>query len=580
MSLLFKTLKHHRQRFKGILGVFLFLTLIISVAGVVMIRLTGDMGQAALDFDVDTIIRFLILLTVLMAIRAISSAVSALMLGRFAGKVGYGFRDNFARFFLQKPFAAFESTSSGESLSVFTNDLPNAVELVSGGGLRMIADFVSLIVTIVYMMLLHWWLSLIFFASFPVLIAVQVLFSIPIQKQSEKRLAATANLTAVINDSFQNTSTVAAYSLENEMEKRTQLAYDQVISATRSHVRAFAVLILTGIVASVSPLLIVTAIAAGQTINGYLNIAEFIAFIGLAGEAGSWLSMLSQRQNNVQTTAAGAKRLLEHITGDVEDIEDSANTGSTRHYSDVAISASNLSFAYPGDADAPLVLDDISFQITKGSRIAFVGSSGSGKSTILKLLIGLYSPKEGQININGASTADISLRNLRDSYAYVPQDSFLFPETIAENITGKHAITDMPRLEKACSDAGILEFIQGLPGGFDTVLSESGENISGGQKQRVALARAFYKDAPVILFDEATSALDPITEAEVLQSFDNLAKDKTVIMVAHRLKAINFCDTIMVMDGGKLVSMGTHNKLINTCPIYLSLYESQQKEVQ
>jgi len=582
MSLLFTTLNRHGQRYKGLISVYLLLALITAIAAAVMTRITGDMGQAAHEAQISTILRFLGIITGLMLIRAVASAFTVLLLGRFAGVAGYRFRDNFARYFLQKPFAAFESTTSGESLSVFTNDLPRAVELVSGGGIRMLGDIISLIVTFVYLLTLNWWLTLIFFASFPILAAMQVFLSIPIQKLQAKVLESQAKLNAVINDSFQNTSTVVSYSLEKEMEARTLKAYAQMITAIKQQARAFMVLILAGIIASFTPLLLIIAIAAYQTIGANMSIAEYIAFLGLASEAGGWLSMLSQRQNQVQTAAAGAKRLGEIMIAEPENIEIGTISEKLTDESDIAVAMDNLTFSYIDneDDDALPTLNEISFEIKKGSRVAFIGGSGSGKSTILKLLMGLYTQKSGDIKLMGHNTRDICLKSLRDSFSYVPQDSFLFPETIAQNITGEKDILDLPRLERACQNAGILDFINSLPSGFDSELGESAENISGGQKQRIALARAFYKDAPIILFDEATSALDPATESEILTTFDSHTQDKTVLMVAHRLRAIGFCDIIVVLDKGKLVSKGTHQELYNSCPVYTNLYESQQKEVQ
>ena len=595
MRLLFQTLKKQNQQYKGFFAFFLLMTLILSVASVFMTRLTGDMGQAALDFDVSTILQFLGFLTILMVIRAVASAIATLFRGRFVGKTGYNFRNNFAIFFLKKPFAAFEDKNSGESLSIYSNDLPATINLVAGSGLIMIADIITLLVTFVYMLTLNLWLTLIFFATFPLLAGMQIVIAIPIQKRVAKRLEEQAKFTAIANDSFQNTSVIAAYSLEEVIEKRCVDAYANVITAVKSHIRIMSLLVIAGIIASISPLIIITAIAAYQVINGNLNIAEFIAFVGLAGEAGSWLSMLSQRVNEVQEAAAGAKRLDEHISGEVENLEDGANlqelceikyaqassisANTTGENSEIAIFANNIKFTYSNTENAPLILDDVSFQIKKGSRVAFVGGSGSGKSTILKLLLGIYDPQEGEIFVMGTNTKDISLKSLRETHAYVPQDSFLFPETIIENITGAKDIND-PRLKKACIDAGILDFILEQPNQFNTILSESAENISGGQKQRIALARAFYRDAPIILFDEATSALDPSTEAAILKSFDTLAKDKTVVMVAHRIKAISSCDAIIVMDSGKIVAMGTHNELLLNSPIYANIYESQQKEME
>jgi len=216
---------------------------------------------------------------------------------------------------------------------------------------------------------------------------------------------------------------------------------------------------------------------------------------------------------------------------------------------DTTISFTNVSFSY--NEDSPLALDNVSFRVSPGSRVAFTGGSGSGKSTILKLLLGLYEQAEGQITIGDKDISMLSRESLRNAIAYVPQDSFLLPGTIGENITLENTISDPARLKKACMEAGILDFINSLPNKWDSVLTESSENISGGQRQRIAMARAFYKDAPIILFDEATSALDPTTEAAILRSLSEAAKDKTVIMVAHREASITACDAKIHMEGGK-----------------------------
>jgi len=278
-----------------------------------------------------------------MVIRAVASAVSALILGRFAGRAGYRFRENFAKFFLHKPFATFDGASSGESLSVFSNDLPGAVELVSGGGIRMIADIITLLVSIAYLIYLNWWLTLIFIAAFPVLIIMQSIIAVPIQKKTEAQLGARADINSLATDCFQNMGVITAYSLEKVMTERYSSTFETWINALKSWARSFCSLILAGILASMAPLLIVTAVSAGQVISGNLSFAEWIAFIGLAGEAGGWLMMLSQRQNQVQSSAAGAKRLSEHMSDEMENI----TAGSKITVSgDIAVSAVGLTFSY------------------------------------------------------------------------------------------------------------------------------------------------------------------------------------------------------------------------------------------
>ena len=656
MGLMFKTLSGQRLRYKRFLFFFLLLALITAVAGALTTRLSGEMGQAALDLDTATLLQFFGVITLLMVIQAVSSGVSALILGRFGAAAGYRFRDNFAKYFLRKPFSAYEGAKSGESLSILSNDIPAAVELVTNGGMTLIANVINLLVMFAFLFFINWWLTLIFIASFPVLIVMQVLISKPIQKKSEKRLEARANVTTLANDSFQNVSTVVSYSLEDVMKKRYVTAFETWINANKSMAFSYLTLILAGVIASMAPLMVVFAVSAHQVIYGGMSMAEMIAFTGIASEAGSWLMMLSQQQNNIQTAAGGAKRFDEHMAAELENVDLGEELKPS---GDVAVSAVGLTFAYgvneqddegasddepgglgmtivahgdkvdsdgshdavvardkdesaragraspsptgaddqdgdlhnaivedglvrPDGADAEdalvqepiLALDDVSFEIKKGARVAFVGGSGSGKSTVLKLLLGLYAPQDGALSVMGANVANVSLSSRRELFAYVPQDSFLFPESILGNITGESTVTDKPRLEKACRDAGILDFINALPHGFDSELGEAAENVSGGQKQRIALARAFYRDAPIILFDEATSALDPTTEAEVLQSFNALSEDKTVIMVAHRLRAIDFCDTIVVMDDGKVAAIGSHDELIASSPIYAGLYDA------
>ncbi|MCL2376577.1 MAG: ABC transporter ATP-binding protein/permease [Defluviitaleaceae bacterium] len=565
-------MKRNGLRYQGFMLLYVAIAAVVAVGAVLLELVIGEMGEAAHNFDMDTLLWFLVLLTIISAVQAIAAAASALARWRFQGKAGYKFRENFTRYFLHVPFSKFEKAGSGENLSVYANDVPRAVQFVAGeeGILMMIADVLSLLAAFIFMLTINVPLTLIFFGMFPVLAALQIFISMPIQKKQAALLEAQERFNAVVNDSLQNTSTIIAYGLEDTLEKRYVNTYEDFMKSMKAYGLAFLPLVMSGQLVSLAPIFTINIMAAFAVIDGPMTIAQFIALTAVALNSGVSLMMLSQRLNWVQTGAAGAARFKEKTAETVEDLHSGDKFDSSKS---AGISFENVSFTYlEGDEDAPLALDGASFTIAPGSKVAFVGGSGSGKSTVLKLLLGLYTPQSGEIKIGGQKAAALSKGSLRDIFAYVPQDSFLFPRSIGENIALDGG-DDAQRLEKACREAGIWDFVQSLPGKFDGMLSEGSENISGGQRQRIALARAFYKDAPVILFDEATSALDPATEAGILESLNAAAADKTVIMVAHRAAAIAACDVVILMDGGKVSAIGSHEELMATSTVYQNLHE-------
>ena len=549
---------------------YIISSIIFSAAIVLQTQLRGTLGEAAYYGETNTLLRLLGLLTIIAVIRAINSFVRTYYRMRFNANAGFNLRENFMKYFLRIPFTTFEKAGSGESLSIFQNDLRWARDLVGTSAWELLEDMIYLVAIFAFMFMISPFLTLILIGTIPVLAVLQMLSSIPIQKRQIVMSEERANFNAVVNDSLQNISTIAAYSLEDVLEERYLTAYDKYFTAFKRFMLMVLPLISFGFVGAGIPLSIINVLAAVRVINGYMSIADFIAFTAIAMMTIEWVATLAERFNGVQTGVANAKRLLSSTAEALEDL----NSGEIiSREALVSITFNNVSFKY--NEDAPLAVDNATFTIKPGTRIAFVGGSGSGKSTLLKLLLGLYQPTSGEILISGKNAAEVSKASLRDTFAYVPQDSFLFPESIGENITIEPNASDAIRLETAAADAGILEFINSLPEKWDGVLQESSENISGGQRQRIAVARAFYKNAPIILFDEATSALDPTTEAAILESFDQAAKGKTVVMVAHRPSAIAACDEIVVMENGKICGIGTHAELIASNETYKNLYENR-----
>jgi len=552
---------------------FIFYTVaaaIISVCNVLMTWVTGDMSQAAVNLEIAVLLRFIIVLTIIMGVNAITSAASVYLSGRYAGRTGYIFRHNFAAHFLGLRYDEFEKQNSGAMLSVLANDIPAAVDYVTVHGPKMIAEIVSVIASVVFMLTINPLYTLIFYAMFPVLVIMQAAISGPINKLAIERSEKTAEFNAVVNDSLQNTATIIAYSLEEYMESRYLHAYDSYFAVLRKYISTMLRLVIAGIVAAIAPILVITVLAAVSVIDKNMTLAEFIAFTGIASTASNWLTMLSQRLRDLKTSAAGAVRLNENTDGTMEDLTPGDQLDAAN---ETAVRFTNVSFSY-GEDERVSALSDVSFDIKNGERIAIIGGSGSGKSTILKLMLGLYAPQTGEISVSGQALDTVPLNSLRAHFAYVPQDSYMLPESIGVNIAGAKARSNLEKLNKACRDAGILDFIESLPDEYNTILSEAAENVSGGQRQRLAIARAYFRDSPIVLFDEATSALDPATENSILETLKDLTRNKTLISVAHRRAVISACDRIIVMDGGKVAGTGSHEDLLRSNPVYASLYYS------
>ena len=235
----------------------------------------------------------------------------------------------------------------------------------------------------------------------------------------------------------------------------------------------------------------------------------------------------------------------------------------------------DVTFAYPGTERK--ILEHFNYVIHKGDQIGIAGESGAGKSTLLRLLLRFYAPTEGQILINGIPLEQISFRELHKRIAFLEQDTYLFDMTIAENIGIAKPGASMEEIKDAAKRAGIAEFIHTLPDGYDTVIGEGGSSLSGGEKQRISIARAMLKDAPIIILDEATASVDPENEAELQKAIDVLIHNKTIIMIAHRLKTVRNADQILVLNGGKITQRGTHEELSAQSGLYADFIHAREE---
>jgi len=240
-----------------------------------------------------------------------------------------------------------------------------------------------------------------------------------------------------------------------------------------------------------------------------------------------------------------------------------------------------VSFAYPGEGGQPprSVLHDISFEVPAGRHVALVGASGSGKSTVANLLLRFWDADEGRISVDGLPVVDYPLESLRDRIAVVSQRSYLFNTTIGENIRMGRPGASQAEVDAAARRAHLETWIGSLPAGYDTPVGEMGSKVSGGQRQRIAIARALLKDAPILILDEATSSLDVESEREVNAAIRELAADRTVLTIAHRLSTVINAEEILVLEHGRIVERGIHTDLLARCGVYARLFAIQQDEV-
>lgn len=311
-------------------------------------------------------------------------------------------------------------------------------------------------------------------------------------------------------------------------------------------------------------------------LRGDASVGTLLVVIAYFAALYSPMEALAYLGGGFATAAAGARRVSELLELEHDSVQDAP--GAVPMPVRVSgqpcggIEIQRVTFGYRRDQ---AVLHEISLQIRPGERVALVGPSGGGKSTLVSLLARLYDPWEGQISVDGTDIREITLKSLRDNVAIVPQEPFLLPLSVADNIAYGRPSASRHEVIEAARAASAHEFIERLPEGYDTVIGERGSTLSGGEQQRLSIARALLKNAPILILDEPTSSLDAGTEASLLDAFQRLMRGRTSIVIAHRLSTIRGSDRIVVLDRGKIVEQGTHKELIEADGLYRRLYEKQ-----
>lgn len=470
--------------------------------------------------------------------------------------------------------AYFERNRSGNLLAVLNEDINQMERFLNGGANDLIQVFVgSLMVGGVFFVLTH---ELAFLALVPVPLILYGAFWF--QRRLAPRYGAVREaagaLAARLNNNIQGIATVKAYAAEDYEAGHIEQGSDDYRARNGEAIR---------LSAAITPV-IRMAILAGFTVT--LLYGGFMALNGDIG-VGSYsvLVYLTQRLLWPLTRLADLTDLYQRSMSSIERVMNLLQTPVNIRYDGRALPKAEvrgelafegITFAYEGTSRP--ALDGVDLRIGAGRSAAFVGSTGGGKSTLIKLLLRFYEPQQGRVTLDGVPVNELNLQDLRRAIGYVAQDTFLADASVAQNIA--YGMPDATReaVIEAAKSAEAHDFIAALPQGYDTPVGERGMRLSGGQRQRLALARAILKNPPILVLDEATSAVDNETEAAIQRSLDRLVVGRTTLIVAHRLSTVRHADTIHVIDGGRIAESGTHDELLALDGLYASLWRLQTGE--
>ena len=464
----------------------------------------------------------------------------------------------------------YDQSSTGNLVSILNDDVNQLERFFNGGANSLIQILTAVLIVGAIFFVLSPKIALIAFSPIPVIILGAFYFqrrAQPLYAEVRERVGHLSSRLEANLSGIQTIKSFTAESFERDNLNRDSLEY---VLANRRAIRVSSAFIPIIRMAVLAGFLATLLLGGWMAINGQLQVGSYGALVYLTQRLLWPLTGLADVVDLFERAMASSNRILSLINVDTP-IRDHADAKELTDI-DGEVNFSAVNFSYR--ADMP-VLQDLSLNISAGSTVAFVGPTGSGKSTVVKLLLRFYRPDSGHISVDQSDIRDIQLDSLRRHIGLVAQDSYLFPGTIGENIAYGVSAPNAEQLHQAALTAGAMEFIERMPEGMDTLVGERGQRLSGGQRQRLAIARALYKNAPILILDEATSAVDNETEAAIQRSLQTISKGRTTLIVAHRLSTIVHSDCIYVMDKGKIIDAGTHTELIGRAGMYRSLWQVQ-----
>jgi subfamily B ATP-binding cassette protein MsbA len=521
----------------------------------------------------ETLFRVCVILFVCFVLKNIVVYFKGILMGFIELQVVTDIRNRLYSHLMKLPLGYFNNKKSGDITSIMINDV-GVINNVINTSFR---DFVlvpsELLVQLVALCLISWRLTVMIFIIIPVLALIIIQIGNSIRRKSKRTLLGISSVVDCLQEVIPNIKIVKAYVTEKkEVSRFQQLNH---IFFKLSFRQKKLQNLTSPINETIGVCLAVYLLWYGgnQVLSGKgLESVMFVRYLVFLFAMFQPLRQLSGLNNTIQTGIAAGERVYEILNETSE--TDSGKRTLDRF--DGSIRFEDVAFRYA--PNLPYVLDDIRLEIRKGDIAAFVGPSGAGKTTLVNLIPRFFEAGKGRILIDGTDIREFTLASLRRQISVVTQETILFNMSIAENIAYCSDTVDMGKVEEAARVAHAEGFVLSAPQSYRTVVGERGVRLSGGQKQRISIARAMLKNTPILILDEATSSLDTESEKLVQEAIDSLMKNRTVLVIAHRLSTVMHADKIVVLDHGRILDMGPHRQLLKTCPLYKKLYDIQFRD--
>lgn len=490
---------------------------------------------------------------------------------RLEQSVIYDLRDQVFTALQRLSINYYENRSTGEIMNRVNNDVEHVERIFIDGIESLLMSSLTLIGISAILFSLNWKLALLSLLPIPVLVYAAAYFTNRVHKFYRGVRESSAELSAYLQDALSGIRETMGFNRETyergRFNQRSKTYSDSNLRVMTLWSMYSPSMIVVGSLGSV----IILWYGTGEVLAGTLSVGELVAFVGYLSLFYVPINQIHSVNHMLQHALAAGERVFEILDAKPE-VSDKSGAVRPAGKMRGEVSVRHMSFHYRPDIP---VLKDVNFAVKSGERIALVGPSGAGKSTLIKLLMRFYDVKDGAVTLDGHDLRDLPLAYVREQIGLVQQEPFLFNGTVKENIAYGDLSAGQARLEAVAQAARAHEFIVELPEKYDTWIGERGVKLSVGQKQRISIARVLLKDPPVIIFDEATSNIDTETEVKIREALEELTRNRTTFIIAHRLSTLRHVDRIFVLDGGRLVEEGTHDTLLARSGVYRTLYNAQ-----